>query len=223
MQNTKRPLKTRKKILAAVPGTPADIADKLDMDRKTIVMQMLRLETAGYLDKHDGGYYTLPGLPDDRPKPRAKKLTVEPEPAPEAAPVVMERTEAQLQRDLECKRDYVGLGDPCPACQQPSSAYKHSPEWTPMPHRGWFVRWYICENRECSETMIMNPNDFNRDVHPNCAECAESMKREMHVRNRLAREEKAAPVTVVQQEPVFEIDLPKPEPYRRVGIFKIRI
>lgn len=54
--------KTKTRILEALTvqgGTPADLAERLGLDRKAIVMQLLRLAKAGVIQKQTGAYYTL--------------------------------------------------------------------------------------------------------------------------------------------------------------------
>jgi hypothetical protein len=36
-------------------------------------------------------------------------------------------------------------GAPCPKCKRPMQRYKHSPQWSPMPGRGFYKWWDRCE------------------------------------------------------------------------------
>jgi len=80
---TNRPIKTKTLIKATVKqqgGTPAEIAERLNLDRLVVKQQLLRLFKAGYVDNHTGGYYTAAGMPDDRPRRRGKAPVMQSEP-----------------------------------------------------------------------------------------------------------------------------------------------
>lgn len=66
--------KTRTRIIDEVrnqPGTPADIAFRLNLNRKTVGMQLQRLWKAGQIDRHESGIYSILGTPSVRPVPEA--------------------------------------------------------------------------------------------------------------------------------------------------------
>ena len=63
---------TRTRIVEEIqeqPGTPADIAFRLDLDRKAVGMQLQRLWKAGRIDRHESGIYSILGAAVPRPLP----------------------------------------------------------------------------------------------------------------------------------------------------------
>jgi hypothetical protein len=92
----KRPPKTRTRILESLKaqdGTPAEIADRLELDRELVKKQLQRLVKTGYADRHVRGIYSVKGSPVMRPVP----IVTESKPTLPAAP----ETPATTTPDLE--------------------------------------------------------------------------------------------------------------------------